>query len=235
MRSSQPEHAARWYEDKVRRFGFDHRGLGFRNRSSQEKRFEAMLSLGDFNGRRVLDVGCGFGDLYEHLCRNGIDVDYTGVDLSRDFLAFLIERDIHPLYTGLDVCEPMIERCEERFPSGAGRFLAGDVLAFEPEEPYDYVVASGLFGLDGPGARERILPSVARMLEWCRIGAAVNFLSASYKRQVPGRVYVHPALAVAYAVAHAPAIRLDHTYLPNDFTLYLYKTTSWTGAEERNR
>ncbi|HUJ01459.1 MAG TPA: class I SAM-dependent methyltransferase [Usitatibacter sp.] len=213
MRSSQPEHAARWYEDKVRRFGFDHRGLGFRNRSSQEKRFEAMLSLGDFNGRRVLDVGCGFGD----------------------FLAFLIERDIHPLYTGLDVCEPMIERCEERFPSGAGRFLAGDVLAFEPEEPYDYVVASGLFGLDGPGARERILPSVARMLEWCRIGAAVNFLSASYKRQVPGRVYVHPALAVAYAVAHAPAIRLDHTYLPNDFTLYLYKTTSWTGAEERNR
>ena len=213
MRSSQPEHAARWYEDKVRRFGFDHRGLGFRNRSSQEKRFEAMLSLGDFNGRRVLDVGCGFGDL----------------------LAFLIERDIHPLYTGLDVCEPMIERCEERFPSGAGRFLAGDVLAFEPEEPYDYVVASGLFGLDGPGARERILPSVARMLEWCRIGAAVNFLSASYKRQVPGRVYVHPALAVAYAVAHAPAIRLDHTYLPNDFTLYLYKTTSWTGAEERNR
>ena len=32
---------SRWYEGKVRRYGFDHRGLGFRNRSSQEKRFEA--------------------------------------------------------------------------------------------------------------------------------------------------------------------------------------------------
>jgi ubiquinone/menaquinone biosynthesis C-methylase UbiE len=81
MHSSQPEHAARWYEDKVRRFGFDHRGLGFRTKSSQEKRFEALLALGDFAGRRVLDVGCGFGD----------------------FLAFLVERDIHPLYSGLDV------------------------------------------------------------------------------------------------------------------------------------
>jgi len=211
MHSSQPEHAARWYEDKVRRFGFDHRGLGFRNKSSQEKRFEALLALGDFSGRRVLDVGCGFGD----------------------FLAFLVERDIHPLYTGLDVCEPMVERCEERFPPGAGRFAAGDVLDYEPDQPYDYVVASGLFGLDSPGGRERIVPTLERMFAWCRMGLAVNFLSACHEKHAEGRIYVEPPKALEAALALTPAVRLDHNYLPNDFTLHLYKTPAWLGGPAR--
>jgi SAM-dependent methyltransferase len=159
----------------------------------------------------VLDVGCGFGD----------------------FLAFLVEREIHPLYTGLDVCEPMIERCEERFPPGAGRFLAGDVLEHEPDGPYDYVVASGLFGLESPGARERIVPTLERMFGWCRTGVAANFLSARYERPVDGRIYVDPAKALEAALAITSAVRLDHNYLPNDFTLYLYKTPAWDAGQAR--
>ena len=36
--------ATRWYAERVARHGFDYRGLGFRTRSSQEKRFEALLA-----------------------------------------------------------------------------------------------------------------------------------------------------------------------------------------------
>ena len=35
MSALPPEDTARWYEDKVRTYGYDHRGLGFRNKSSQ--------------------------------------------------------------------------------------------------------------------------------------------------------------------------------------------------------
>src|SRR4051812_26476064 len=144
---------ARWYEDKVRRYGYDHRGLGFRNRSSQEKRFEALLALGDFDGARLLDVGCGFGD----------------------FVTFLQRRGVQPVYTGIDLCEPMIARCRERFAGAGHSFEVADVLAYEPREPYDFVVASGIFGLDAAGARERIAPTLRRMVGWSRIGAAANF------------------------------------------------------------
>ena len=65
MSSLQPEDTAVWYADKVRTYGFDHRGLGFGQKSSQTKRFEAMLALGDLDDARILDVGCGFGDFLE--------------------------------------------------------------------------------------------------------------------------------------------------------------------------
>ena len=213
MSSLPPSDAAGWYADKVRLYGYDHRGLGFGNRSSQEKRFEALLGLGDFDGSRVLDVGCGFGD----------------------FLAFLLERGIEPVYTGLDICEPMIERCNDRFGASEGRFIAGDALEYVPDEHYDYVVASGLFGLDAMGARERIRSTVERLFAHARIGAAMNFLSTRSPRPVEGRIYIDPCRALEAALDLTPAARIDHSYLPNDFTLYLYKIPAWQPpAEERN-
>lgn len=206
MSCSPPENeTVRWYAEKVRRYGFDYRGLGFRTRSSQEKRFEALLALGDLDGRSVLDVGCGFGD----------------------FLAFLEECGIRARYAGLDVCAPMIERCRERFAGHDAEFAVADVLDFDPGEQYDFVVASGIFGLDAPGARERIRPTIARMFAWCRSGMAANFLSARTPVPAEGRVYVDPCEALDMGFELTPAARIDHTYLPNDFTLQLFKTPPW--------
>jgi SAM-dependent methyltransferase len=207
--SSSPHETVRWYADKVRRYGFDHRGLGFRTRSSQERRFDALCALGELDGRTVLDVGCGFGD----------------------FLAFLERRGIRPVYTGLDVCAPMIERCRERFAERDARFVVADVLAYEPGRQYDYVVASGIFGLEAPGARERIRPTVERMFAWCRLGMGVNFLSARSPVLADRRVYVDPCDALAMGFELTPAARLDHNYLPNDFTLQLFKTPGWEGEK----
>ena len=206
MSVSLPEtDTATWYADKVATHGYDHRGLGFRTRSSQVKRFEALLALGDFDGATVLDVGCGFGDL----------------------LAFLNERGIEPVYTGIDVCKPMIERCRERFDGEQAIFRVADALEFEPITTFDYVVASGLFGLDAEGARDRIRPTLERMFLWSSIGMAVNFLSTRSPQPVDGRVYVDPAKALEAGLSLTPSARIDHTYLPNDFTLYLYKTPAW--------
>jgi SAM-dependent methyltransferase len=210
MSALPPElETSRWYADKVRRYGYDHRGLGFRTRSSQEKRFEALLSLGDFDGARVLDVGCGFGD----------------------FLGFLRSRGMKPRYTGIDLCEPMIARCRERFAAGESAFEVSDALDYVPGEAFDYVVASGLFGLDAAGTRERIVPALRRMFDWCRIGAAANFLSARSPSPAAARVYVQPAELLRAALELTPAVRLDHGYLPNDFTVHLYKTPAWALPE----
>jgi SAM-dependent methyltransferase len=210
MSSLPPEETTRWYEDKVRRYGFDHRGLGFRNKSSQDKRFEALLELGDLDGARVLDVGCGFGD----------------------FLVFLHDRGIEPDYTGIDVCKPMIERCRERFEHERAIFRVADVMEFESSAAYDYVLASGLFGLDAEGGRDRIRPTLERMFGWSRIGMAANFLSTRSPSPAEGRIYVEPWKALEAGLSLTPAARIHHAYLPNDFTLYLYKTPAWQQESE---
>lgn len=207
MNASPPEiDAGRWYAETVARHGFDHRGLGFRTRSSQELRFGALLALGDFAGRSVLDVGCGFGD----------------------FLAYLRDRGIEPReYAGIDICEPMVRRCRERFDSPRARFEVADVLEWEPREAPDLVVASGIFGLDARGARARIRPTLRRMFGWARAGMAANFLSQRSLEPAEARVYVDPAEALETAFALTPSVRLDHSYLPNDFTIFLDKTPGW--------
>ena len=136
----------RWYEDKVRRFGYDHRGLGFRSRSSQERRFEALLGLGDFHGRTLLDVGCGFGD----------------------FLQFLEERGIRPSYTGLDICEPMIRRCRERFASAGAGERRLRKLAAQPMRLHEFMRSSvGAMRSRTPGASSPKMPLATTKSKVC--------------------------------------------------------------------
>ena len=205
-RALRPEfETSLWYQDNFRRFGTDFRALGFGRRSSQEKRFAAALGLGSFHGRSMLDVGCGFGD----------------------FLAYLNERGIRPRYTGLDITPPMIERCKRRFEGSEARFVIGDALGYEPDERFDYVVASGIFGYAAKGTRQRVRPTVEHLFSLTEIGLAVNFLSGCAPRRSPGRLYVYPWDMLQLALGLTPAVRLDHAYLPNDYTLCMYRTPPW--------
>jgi len=199
----------RFYENHIRRYGYGHRALGFGRRSSQEKRFQALAALGDFHGKRLLDVGCGFGDL----------------------LAWLNARGIEPRYTGMDICKPMIDRCKQRFKSSAARFVIGDALTFVTDHPYDYIVASGIFGYNARDTRKRVQPTLERLFDLTRIGLAVNFLSRCALSCSPGRLYLHPADVLQFALKLTPAVRLEHTYLPNDFTLCLYRRPPWESDE----
>jgi len=201
--ASDAEEISAWYQEQLRRFGPDnHRGVGWNRRQSQWLRFSALVQLGPFSARSVLDVGCGLAD----------------------FLAFLDERDERPVYHGLDLCAGMIAASRRRF---AGRpqcvFSLGDILSIDPSQRYDYAVASGIFGLRTSQAEARIAPTLLRMYSCCRRVIAVNFLSAAALKQAPGRLYCDPGKILQLGLSIAPLARLDHGYLANDFTLILYK------------
>jgi 2-polyprenyl-3-methyl-5-hydroxy-6-metoxy-1,4-benzoquinol methylase len=78
-------------------------------------------------GERVLDVGCGKGELaYDLAVRAGAPV--TGIDISR----------------------PSLDFARARFQAPELEFVEGDILAWEPPHDYDVVVLSNVLEHVGP-------------------------------------------------------------------------------------
>jgi SAM-dependent methyltransferase len=73
----------RYYTDKLREHGPTHRGVDWSTAESQTTRFAQLLSVVS-SGGIVLDYGCGYGALVEHLPDPS---DYVGYDISEEMIS----------------------------------------------------------------------------------------------------------------------------------------------------
>lgn len=104
------------YQKLYKEHGYSYRSLHWSSEAAQKKRFEMFL---DFNLKNtsLLDLGCGFGDLYKFLMDKKIPCSYTGYDEVEEFILFAKKQ-----YGGNFFCKSLQEG-----------------------ESFDYIVASGLF------------------------------------------------------------------------------------------
>lgn len=88
---------------------------------------DAVMSLGGWEGRRVLDVGCGTGSMVRRIAGAGAAV-VVGIDYSKEAIS-IAEHE-------------RAERVE---------YVVGDILDYEPEDAFDVVVTMGtLEHMDDP-------------------------------------------------------------------------------------
>lgn len=117
-------------------------------------------------------------------------------------------------YVGIDLIPEMIDAARSKYPFYY--FDVGDIAVPNPDWTSDYVVASGLFQFSTTYEIPKILRTLFAL---ARKGVAVNFL-----RSGPvGECVVHPGHLMYAASELTPYYTLRADYLPNDFTLYLYK------------
>lgn len=141
------------------------------------------LKPAPINKCRVLELGCG-----------------TGWGLIAGALDLPESR-----FVGVDFSSRMIE--EARGAAAAAgvsnvRFEAADILAFEPEGEFDYIVAHGVYSWTPPAVRERILAICGSKLS----ANGVAYISFNAR---PG--YHLPAVLRDFALAEQPA-SLDEAY-----------------------
>lgn len=169
------------------------------SRRAQSMRFEAFLLFHNLQGRSILDVGCGVGDFLARLQARGIDCDYTGVDLAPE----------------------MIRRSRARFPGA--NFLERNILEWDPGRTFDYVVAFGIHSVKVPNKMEIFAALTRRKFDLCATAAHTSVLTDRYKDFGPHAQTCNPEECLTAALAITPYVVLRHDYLPNDFSLSLYR------------
>ena len=184
------------------RHGYHPNALYWSNKEIQELRFRVLADIGIQSGDSVLDVGCGFGDLFGYLNKQGVHVEYTGVDLSPE----------------------LIDEGEKQYPQAS--FLVGDLFDLNPEaQSFDYVVLSGALNeqLNDDGVYARKV--IARMFEYCRKGVAFNLLDArnEWIASCTDLQSFNPDEVSSFSESFTGKPKVREDYLDNDFTVYLHR------------
>lgn len=171
-------------------------------------RLERMLAVTDIGRtditQSILDVGCGYGSLYE-LCQS------RSLDFS---------------YSGIDICEEMIASAREKYVDA--EWLVGDILNIEGSRKFDYVVCNGILTQKLEASiremDEYLKHLVTRMFELCRVGVAFNVMTTYVNFTAPNLYYRNPAELLAWCMSQlTPRVRLDHAYPLYEYAVYLYR------------
>lgn len=203
MKEEQRERIIKRHHHSIWMYGHSHQALYWESREVQELRFEVLLSCGIESGDSVLDVGCGFADLYHYMQGKGLEVDYTGIDLSPD----------------------MIAAAKARAPDL--KLFQGDLFDFDPPpQAYDWVLLSGALNepLQDDGAYvQAMLP---RLYDSSRQGLAFNLLNGDYawsERDLYILQAYPPYGIMAQLNRLSPHSRLRTDYLAVDASYFVWR------------
>jgi len=189
------------YEMRLKKYGNSVKTMGWRDKEQQYLRFKILSEIGDLNGAKILDVGCGFGDFYDYLTDRGIIVDYTGYDISPKIIDVAMSK--HPQIK-LEVRDILKERISEKF---------------------DYVFESGILNKRISNNVEYAKKMITRMFELCGIGIAINMMTNYVDYTEDYLYYYSPEKMFKFCKGLSKWIVLRHDYPLYEFTIYLYKKT----------
>jgi len=200
------EKSREYYEETLQRFGCTPRGVDWNDEASQNLRFKILTEIGDLNGTRIHDVGCGLGHLADYFLKRRIDVDYVGTDISAT----------------------MVERARERRPGC--KIHTADILAAPNPEwmKADYLMASGLFYVKSEAPDQAwqafVEAMVMRMFQLAGKGIAFNMLTSHVDYEESHLFYASPSRMLDFCLSRLGRhVVIRHDYPLYEYTVYAYK------------
>ena len=198
---------ANYYSEKISEHGDTARGVDWNAEESQILRFEQLLKLADtYQESSIIDLGCGYGALYDYLSIKTSNFTYVGYDISAAMIS----------------AAQLRSRNEK-----AAQFHIGSV----PVTAADFAVASGIFNVRLGHSEEKwrqFLQSTLEVLDGSsRKGFAFNCLTsyADSEKKRDDLYYADPcALFDLCKKRYSRNVALLHDYSLYEFTILVKKT-----------
>jgi len=186
------------------KYGDNPQSCQWTNEYSQTFRFKKLMEIDDLKQKKILDVGCGLGDLYLYLKDENILVEYTGVD----------------------IVGGMIELAKKKLPTT--RFLRQNIIEQPLDEKFDYVLMSGIFNSNLERNDQVNFAYMKNVLtaayDQCTYGIGFNFISSCVNSRDDEMAYFPPSNVFDFCVLNlSPKVSLFHHYERCDVTVFVYR------------
>jgi len=194
------------YQKRLSEYGPGIQALASGSIERRDTRFGVLSSVGDLNGCRILDLGCGLGDFYSWLQEQGIQVSYTGYDITPE----------------------LVDLAAERFPEA--EFEVRDIQTQGIPERFDYIVSSQTFNNRlSYDDNFDVMKDVLRICyEACDRAVAIDMMTTYVDFREEHLYYYRPETVFSYAKALTKRVSLRHDYPAFEFAILLYKDfTGW--------
>ena len=196
------EKIRKFYQQKYAIYGFNSRSLSWRHIGAMHQRFRQFWAEVDFNGKNILDVGCGFASFARFLNKRYCDFTYTGIDIVPEF----------------------VEKSRKRYPQH--RFFLGDYFNDPIKENFDVIIASGVLNSNVPDNYSYRENAIKVMFDHTDKILAFNMLGSFPvpENKKSSNVWCSDSLRILkYCLSLTPRVILRHHYNPKDFSIFMFK------------
>lgn len=192
-----------FYNNLLKKHGYSPQSVGWGSKKGKQSlRFEILCQIGELSNSSILDVGCGFGDLYGYLKFKKIKVNYFGIDINPNLIK--IGNEIYPK-ANLEVLDLEHKKINKRF---------------------DWILSSGIFttGCSYPYIKRMM----ALMFNLTKKGIAMNFVGGIIDFKSKDLFYSEPEKIYSITKNFSNRVIIRHDYAPYEFTVYVYKNNKKT-------
>lgn len=192
------------YNKRLDIYGDKIESLASGNQLRREIRFNILNDVGNLKNKKIIDLGCGFGDLIPYLDNKLGANNYE--------------------YVGVDINNRILEISKSKYPEK--KFLCQDILSNDFNEIADYVISTSTF--NNKLIDESNYSFIKKILNKCysisNCGVAVDFMTSYVDYKIDDDVfYYKPEEIFKISKSITKRVTLRHDYKLFDFCIYLYK------------